>query len=195
MRRLRAAGKIPAVLYGHGLENVNLSIDSRDVDRMIRETSHIVELKGDVNESALVKDVQWDAIGSDVVHIDLARIDATESVEVTLNVELRGSAPGSNDGGIVMLQVHDIEMRCPANQLPDSIEININHLELNGVITAADLEIPAVAELLIEPTTVIVTCELPQVIEEPEAGEVADGAAEPEVIGAKDDEDESEGND
>ena len=193
MRRMRAAGKIPAVLYGHGQDNVNLSIDSRDVQRMIRDSAHIVTLAGAVSESALVKEVQWDSFGSEVMHIDLARIDASESVEVSLSVELRGVAPGTRAGGIVRHQVHEAQIRCPANQLPDHIEVNINQLELEGSITAADLDIPDVAELLLDPATIIVSCDVPKTVAEPDADEEGATAAEPEVIGRK--EEDSEGGD
>jgi len=77
-RRLRETGKIPAVLYGRG-DCKSLSIDTRDVSSAIRHGSRIVELKGSVNESAMIKEVQWDAFGVDVLHVDLARIDASES--------------------------------------------------------------------------------------------------------------------
>ncbi len=188
MRRLRAAGRTPAVLYGHGQANVHLSVDSRDVERMIRDSAHIVTLAGAVSESALVKEVQWDSLGSHVMHIDLARIDAKESVEVSLNVELRGVAPGTRAGGIVRQQVHEVEIRCPADQLPDHIGVNINHLELDQSVLASDLEIPADAELLIDPSAVIVSCEMPKEVVEPEDEEAA-AAAEPEIIGRKEDED------
>lgn len=186
MRRLRAAGKIPAVLYGHGQPSVNLSIAARDVEKMIRDSSHIVTLSGSVSESALVKEVQWDALGSNVLHVDLARIDASEAVEVSLGLEMRGVAPGTKSGGVVRLLLHEIDIRCPADQMPDHIEVNINQLELDQTITAADLEIPKAAEVLTDPATVVVSCETPTVVDEPE-GDEETAAAEPEVIGRKED--------
>ncbi len=190
MRRLRADGRIPAVLYGHGKENINLQADVREVEKLVRESHHVVELRGAVNESALVREVQWNSLGSDVLHLDLARIDATEMIEVELTIELRGIAPGTREGGIVRQLVHEVSLKCPANKLPDVLEVSINDLKLDGSITAAELEIPSEAELLIESDTVLVTCELPLVIEEPEV-ETAEGA-EPEVIGRKDDDEDTE---
>lgn len=193
MRRMRANGRIPAVLYGHGLETIELSADAREVNRIIAHGGHIVQLSGDLSESALIKEVQWDALGTDVVHFDLARIDETEAVDVEITLELRGEAPGIAEGGVVRLLVHDVEIRCAANELPDHIEVKLNDLHLNKSITAADLRLPPSASLLVDPGLVLVTCELPiavaEVTEEPAE------TAEPEIIGRKADEDESEVND
>lgn len=188
MRRLRKAGRIPAVLYGRGKDCVSISIDTRDVDRMIRTGRHIVDLGGDVKDSALVKEVQWDAFGTEVLHLDLARIDASEAVEISLSVELRGVAPGTRSGGVVKHQLHEIAIRCAADKLPENLEANINELELNGVITAGDLELPESAELLCDPGDVVVLCAEPTAKAEEEPTEA--GMAEPEVIGRKADDEE-----
>ncbi len=194
MRRLRASGKTPAILYGHGKANVSLSIESRDVDALIRHGSHIVQLEGSVSDSALVKDVQWDELGSEVLHLDLTRIDASESVEVELSIELKGIAPGTKQGGIIKHIMHEVTVRCPADKLPDKLELSINQLELDGTLTASDLVVPEAAELLCEPDDVVVSCVTPVVVEEP-AEEEAE-VAEPELIGkAPEDEEGKESED
>ena len=184
MRRLRKSGFIPGILYGHGEDNIALSIDARDVNTMIRHGSHIVELTGDLKESALVKAVQWDALGSDVMHLDLTRVDASESVEVQLSVELKGVAPGTKQGGIVKHLMHDISIRCPANQMPDRLELSINGLELEQSLTAGDIALPDAVELVGDESEIVVTCVAQAVVEE-EPEEVAEEAAEPEVIGRR----------
>lgn len=193
MRRLRKAGRIPAVVYGQGGDNVAVSIASRDVEKMVRDARHIVELGGDLKQDALVKEVQWDAFGSEVLHIDLARIDASEAVEVNLAIDLRGVAPGTRAGGIVKHLMHEVAVRCPANKMPEQLEVNINELELDESISVGEIELPPSAELLCDPEDVVVTCVTPTVTEEPE-GEGEAGMAEPEVIGRKA-EDEEDGDD
>jgi large subunit ribosomal protein L25 len=192
MRRMRKAGRIPAVVYGHGKETTAISIASRDVEKLMESGRHIVELGGDISEDALVKEVQWDALGAEVLHLDLARIDASEAVEVNLVVELRGVAPGTRAGGVLNQVLHEIPVRCPANKMPEHLEVNINELELNGVITAGEIEIPQAAELLCDPGDVVVSCLQPVVVEEPEEG-VVEGVSEPEVIGRESDEEEGAG--
>ena len=86
---MRGRGEIPAELYGHGEPNAHLVLPMLEVQSAIRRGTHLVELKGAVNESALIKEVQWDPFGSIVLHLDLARVSVEETVEVVLHVELR----------------------------------------------------------------------------------------------------------
>jgi len=184
MRRLRKSGFVPAVLYGHGESSVPLQLASREVDAAIRQGSQIVELKGDMNESALIKHVQWGPLGSVVLHLDLLRIDATEQIEVSVPIELRGESPGTRDGGIVNQLAHEAQIRCPANRLPEKFELTINELALNQSLAFSDLELPAGIELLDSPDEVIVQCSEPVATPEEDEAEGAEAAAEePEIIG------------
>jgi large subunit ribosomal protein L25 len=190
MRRLRKQGQIPAVLYGHGEGTVKLSVSESDLNRAIQHGSHIVTLAGQCNENALIKDVQWDAFGVNILHLDLTRVSATEEVEVTLPIELKGEAPGTHEGGVVKFMKHEVTILCPANKLPDKIELKINNLELDQVISAGDVPLPDSAKLACDPDEPIVGCSMPtEVSEETEA--VEEGA-EPEVIGAKEEENEED---
>lgn len=191
-RRLRQAGKTPAVLYGRG-ENLVISIDTKDVDSAIRHGSRVVELKGGLNESALIKEVQWDAFGIDVLHIDLTRIDASEAIELTLKVALVGVAPGTKTGGTVKQLIHSVDVKIPATNVPEKLELRINDLELNGSMTVGDIPLPDGAKLITSADDVVVQCV--EVVAQEETAEAdADAPSEPEVIGRKS-EDEEEGDD
>ena len=182
MKRLRQTGKIPAVLYGHGEGTVMLTASEKEINKMIDAGSHIIDLAGEVSGTALVKEVQWDALGSNVLHLDLARVDANEKVEVTLQVVLHGEAPGVKDGGVVSLVRKELLILCPVSAVPDNIVCEIGGLELDGVISAGDLELPEGAELARSPDQTIASCQEPQKQAEEEAEEATEGA-EPEVIG------------
>ena len=80
-RRLRDQGRTPAVLYGHGLENMNLSVSSQELAATVRHGAKLVDVRGDVTDSALIKDVQWNTFGTEVLHVDLTRVSAEEAVE------------------------------------------------------------------------------------------------------------------
>lgn len=181
MKRLRQTGKIPAVLYGHGEGTVMLTASEKEINKMIDHGSHIVDLAGEVTGTALVKDVQWDALGSNVLHIDLTRVDADEKVEVTLQIELHGEAPGLKNGGVVSLVQHDLTILCPVSNVPDNIVCEVGELELDGVVSAGDLELPKGAELTGSPDETIASCQEPMEEAAPEEDE-GDGA-QPEVIG------------
>ena len=182
MKRLRQSGKIPAVLYGHGEGTVMLTASEKQINKMINNDSHIVELSGEVSGTALVKEVQWDALGSNVIHLDLARVDANELVEVTLQVELHGEAPGLKSGGVVTQVQKEITILCPVSAVPDNILCEVGALELDGVISASDLALPQGAELTGSPDETIASCQEPKEEVEEEPVEGAEGA-QPEVIG------------
>jgi large subunit ribosomal protein L25 len=190
-RRLRREGLTPAILYGHGEANVSLSVATAEVEAVIRHGSKMVDLSGDLSEKALIRAVQWDAFGSDVLHLDLNRVSVGEKVAVTVSVELKGEAPGAKLGGIVEHHVHDVEIECPAGQIPDKFVVSVLSLELGESITVGDLDVPPNVEVLTNPEDVVVSCQAaaPTEEEEAEAAEAAE-AAEPEVIGRKDEEGE-----
>ncbi|HUT13134.1 MAG TPA: 50S ribosomal protein L25 [Thermoguttaceae bacterium] len=185
-RRLRKTGKIPGILYGHGEENVSLSVPSETLKTMVMHGSRLVTLASGVDESAFIRDVQWDTWGTHILHVDFTRISATEKVDVQVGVELRGEAPGIKEGGIIEHLVHKVHIECPAGAIPEKISVSINELKLDDSITIADLELPKGAVPLGDPTVVVVQCVLPGEVAEEEVAEAAPG--EPEVIGAKEEE-------
>jgi large subunit ribosomal protein L25 len=187
---MRDRGQVPAVLYGHGEETVSLTVLRDQLDAVLRHGGHVVELKGAVSDSALLKAIQWDSLGTQVLHVDLARVSAGERVAVTLAIELRGDAPGSHDGGVVEHPLHEVEIECPVAKIPEKLVVNINHLELNGVIHASDLELPEGAKLLVAPESVVAHCIV--VGEAPEGVVGEPGSDEPELIGRKPQEGEEE---
>jgi len=184
-RRLRKTGQIPAVLYGHGQESVNLTIPASEVESAIRHGTKVLDIVGAAKDSVLINEVQWDPFGSEILHVDLTRVSADESVEVTLVVELRGEAPGLKQGGVVDHQLHEIEIECPAGKIPDGLSVSINHLNLGESITAGDIEIPPSAKLITPAEQIVVQCVEPAEELDPEEGAES---MEPEVIGQKDDE-------
>lgn len=189
-KRLRNSGSIPAVLYGHGEQTVSLAVSREQFSTALRHGSRLVDLKGGVNESALIRDLQWDTFGTGVLHIDFARVSADERIEVTVPVELRGQAPGVRQGGIVQHLVHEIEIECLATAIPEKIQLNVNHLELGGSVTVGQLELPSGVKLMSDPEAIAVQCVEPAVEEEAEAG--ATEGAEPEIIGRKAEAEEEE---
>jgi large subunit ribosomal protein L25 len=188
-RRLRDAGMVPAVLYGHGEANLSLSAAADQVRAVIRHGARVVDLTGAVSEKAFIRELQWDVFGTDVLHVDLSRVSADEKVEVELTIELRGEAPGVKDGGIVSQLLHQISAECLVTSIPDKLHVSINVLKLGDALTAAQIELPAGVTLLSDPDAIVVQCVEPKDEEEEQA--VAEGA-EPEVIGRKAEEESEE---
>lgn len=190
MRRLRQGGLVPAILYGHGEKNVNLQIPAAQVEHAVRHGARLVDLNGDVSETALIRQVQWDAFGLEVLHLDLSRVSADETVEIVLPIEMKGAAPGVREGGLVEHVKHEARILCPVVSLPERLEININGLHLNQSLTLANVTLPPGASIVGDLDDIVVHCVKPKDLTEEAAGPAEPG--EPEVIGRKKEEGEGE---
>ena len=189
-RRLRKAGEVPGVLYGHGQETVSLSFSAEVLESAIRHGQRVVALSGDVTEQAFIRECQWDTWGTHVLHVDFTRVSEHERVDVHVPIELRGEAPGVRQGGVLKHVIHEMQVTCEVGAIPEKLFANVNQLELGAAITVADLDLPESVGIGLEPEAVVVQCV--EVVEE-EEGEAEGGVeVEPEVIGRKkEEEDES----
>lgn len=187
-RRLRAAGKIPAVLYGHKQDVIGLSLSAEEVETVIRHGNRFVSLTGAVNEKAFIKECQWDTWGLDVLHVDFARVSEHERIRLSVPVELRGEAPGVKEGGVVKQSIHLLEIECEPSNAPEKIEVKINHLKFLEAIRLSDITFPEGIKPLSDLTLPVVECV--EAVEAPEEEALFEGAAEPEVIGRKKEEEE-----
>ena len=181
-RRLRDAGAVPAVLYGHGEANVSLTLQADQLSAAVRHGSRVVELKGAANEKAFIRDLQWDVYGISILHVDFTRVSEHERITVKVPIELRGEAPGVKNGGVVEHLVHEVEIECEALSIPEKLSLRINDLNVGGAKKVSDVQLPAGATLISDADEIAVQCVVPT--EESEA-EMGEGAAEPEVIGRK----------
>ncbi|MEX0824853.1 MAG: 50S ribosomal protein L25 [Pirellulaceae bacterium] len=188
-RRMRRAGRIPAVLYGHGEKNEHLSVAQPELEALLRHHARTVKLDGAVKETALVSDMQWDPLGIEVLHLDLIRVNLTENVEVTVPIHLHGEAIGTREGGTLIENLHAIDIRCSAGSIPDEIEVVVNDLNIGDSLSAGDLTLPSGVELLTPAEEVVLHVE--ELIVVPEEEEMA-ATAEPEVIGREAEEEEGE---
>lgn len=182
--RLRKQGQVPAILYGHGEANVNLTIEANALFGVIRHGGKLVRLEGAVTEGAFIKSVQWDVYGKDVLHLDLLRVSDTELVRTTVRVELKGTAVGLGEGGVIEHVVHELDIECPAAAVPEKLIVLIADLHLGQAIHAKEVSLPPGARVLSDGDAVVVHCVAPHVVaeESPAAAVAEPGAAEPELI-------------
>jgi large subunit ribosomal protein L25 len=186
-RRLRKGGRIPAVVYGHKEATVPLTLGADELYKAVRHGVRLVDLKqGGKVEKALIRDVQWDPLGHDILHVDFARVSIDERIEVEVRVELRGTAPGVTAGGTINQPLHNLDIECLAISIPESIRVNIGSLQLDEMIHVRELTVPEGVKILNDPEAIVVQCVPKLVVEEPTAAAAAPVAgeqAEPEVIG------------
>jgi large subunit ribosomal protein L25 len=202
-RKSRAAGQIPGVLYGHGETPVAVAVSAREFDVALREHkggNPIVNLAVSGSEyTALIRAVQYDPVGHNILHLDFQHISLTEQIEVKVAVHLVGLPLGVKDGGGILEPIlREVEVRCLPTAIPSSIEVDVSHLNIGDSIHLRDVSVPNVV-ILTDVDSTLATVVPPTVMEEKPAEEAAvatDAApAEPEVIakGKKDDEEAPEG--
>lgn len=177
-RRLRRTGQVPAVLYGHGEGNQHLAIPAIQVQGLLRHHSKTVQLEGEVKETALVSQMQWDPMGIEVLHLDLIRVNLKEKVDVTVPIHLHGEAVGTREGGMLLENTHEVDIRCSAGEIPESLSLDINDLHVGQNATASQLQLPAGVELVTPGDVVIAHVEAPR----GEVEETGGAMTEPEVI-------------
>lgn len=180
-RRLRAAGKIPAVLYGHGTDPKHLALPAHETFLLVRYANAIIDLniEGD-SQLALVKDVQRNPImmGADAIeHIDLIIVKRGEKVEVEVSVHLEGeSAPGT----INNLETPSLLLEVDALNIPDAVTVSIEGLEEGASIVAGEIDLPKGATLVTDPEQYILGIIVPQLETESDAD--AEAPAEGDIV-------------
>ena len=158
-RRLRAAGKIPAVIYGHGTDPLHVALPGHQMALLIRRANVVLEL--DVNgkeQLTLVKDVQKDPVHQIIEHIDLLVVKKGEKVQVDVPIVVLGEPFA---GTIANLDATTIALEVEATHIPQNIEVDVEGLEDGTHITAADLKLPKGAALAADPETLVVAISVP----------------------------------
>lgn len=192
--RLREAGRLPGVVYGHGQDPVHVSVDARSFADILHQSTHLVEISVDgKSEPCLIKDVQYDYLDTTPIHVDLARVNLDEEVEVDIEVELVGEPVGlKEDGAVLEHPLTTITVKCKANNIPDSIEHSVKELGVGDSVHVSDLVMPEGVVCETDGELLIAQVSVQAEIEEEEPEATGD---EPEVIGAKDDEGEEDADD
>jgi large subunit ribosomal protein L25 len=192
-RKLRAAGKVPGVIYGHGREPQPLSITAREFERLaerIRITSTVIELAIDGKTArTLIREVQRHPLDRALIHVDFQELVAGEKVTVSVPLKYVGTPEGVRTSGGIMEEIaHVLHIRCDPADIPDHIDVDVTALTIGHGLHVSDLKLAAGIEILDGPNQSLVTVSAPKE-EEVVAPVAADGAAaapeaaaEPELI-------------
>lgn len=186
VRRLRREGQVPLVLYGRRRDTVHLSAPLKEIEHLLHTGMRMVNLEvGGVAETALLKEIQYDAMGDHLLHVDLARIDMNEKVTVRVPVTLHGLAKGVVAGGTLEHVVQDIEVNCLPGDIPERIRVEVANLDIGQILAVRDITPPAGVEFVLDPETPIAIVHAPAAEKEAAPAEAAEQPAEPEVIGRR----------
>ena len=182
--KLRKKGQIPAVVYGHKKEPASIVLDAKSFREGLQRGHRLMEVEiGKKNETLLIKEVQYDYLGTDIIHVDLMRVDVTEMVRVTVPIELKGTAKGAAEGGMVESHTGNLEIECRVTQIPEKIVVSVKEMALGDAIHVKDIQLPEGVKLISSPELLVATCHLVAEVKTTEEIE-AEMPAAPEVITA-----------
>ena len=174
-RKIRAGGKIPAVIYGHGTEPQHVTLPAHQVGLILRKANAVLDL--DIqgkHELTLVKDVQKDPVRQIIEHIDLIVVKKGEKVQVEVPVHVVGeAAPGT----VLEQEAHTLLVEASALSIPEALQISVEGVEAIAHLTADKVELPAGATLLSDVETLVVSVVLPSVAPADDAAETPVAAA------------------
>ncbi len=142
-RALRKSDKIPAILYSHGEAAELITLNPKEVLHAIRLGKSVVSIhQGKKTEQAIIREVQWDHLGRDILHVDLGRVSADEKIKVHVPVVTKGMAPGVNAGGVLDITMHSVDIECLVTQVPQNISVNISELKIGDSVHVRELQLP-----------------------------------------------------
>jgi len=204
-RQLRARGQVPAVIYGHGREPMSLSLNARDLDKLlghIQAESTVIEVTVEGHTAkTLIREIQRHPIKRQILHVDFQALVAGEKVIVSIPIVLTGTAEGVKlEGGVLEQPLRELEIEVDPANIPDHVELDVTNMMIGDSLHVSDLKVPEGVEIQDDPETSVAVLAAPRaVVEETPAAEGAEGAvegvAEPEVIGKGPSDEEGEGED
>jgi large subunit ribosomal protein L25 len=175
-RRLRAAGRIPAVVYGRGVESKAISVDPNGLQRLLQSggagMNTLIELSMDgETRTVLVKELQRDPVRGRPLHSDFYLVELDKTVEVSVPIRLLGRPEGVELGGILDQPLREIELECLPRAIPESVDLDVSGLEVGDSIHVRDLELPEGVSVRTDVNLAVASVITPVVVEEPVAEE------------------------
>ena len=181
-RKLRAAARVPAVLYGQGMDSTPLDVDRRELLTAYQSdagTNVLLNIEVDGESTpALTKELQRDPLKGALLHVDFVKVDLTQEVDVEVPVHIVGEAPGVKEGGVLEQPVFALQVRCLPGDVPEAVEVDVSGLTTGESMHVSELSVSGF-EILTDPETVLVSIVAPMSEAELEALEAAAGAEAP----------------
>ena len=184
VQKVRKEGRIPAIVYGHKEKPVAISLDAHNFVERLHSGHRLMDVQiGKKKEKMIVKDLQYDYLGKDIIHADLMRVSVTEMIKVTVPIELKSAstAKGTHESGIIEEHADHLEIECKATDIPETIAISVKEVGVGDALHAGDIALPDGVKLVSSPEALVVTCHLVAAAKTTEEVEEEMPAA-PEVI-------------
>ena len=188
-KKLRAEGQVPGVVYGNKVENTAISVDGKELTRILKENGqnavYTLEIGGK-KVPTLLYDQQLDTFNRDWVHVEFLAVDMNEETEVEAELTLVGTPKGVKAGGVIGQNLYTVIVSATPDKLPERIEIDVEGMDIGDAITIADIPVNPDYTIITDAEEQVAVVEEAQVHEEPETDETSAPVAQPEVIGEKD---------
>jgi large subunit ribosomal protein L25 len=203
-RKLRAAGRVPAVLYGHDMETMALSVDAHEMSRVLHSgagSNVLLDLIVDGKDHlAIPREIQRNHIHNTLIHVDFLAVSRTETITVDVPVVEVGESAGVKEGGVVEHHLRDLHIECLPQDVPEQIEVDITDLHIGDMVHVRDVVVPAGVTVLTNAEDAVLSVitpaalrteadlalpgeELPEGEAAPEGEEPAEGEAPPAAEG------------
>jgi large subunit ribosomal protein L25 len=189
-RTLRGSGRVPAVIYGHGREPQSLSIDTRELEKLLDHISAentVIDLTVDGKSArTLIREIQRHPFKRQILHVDFQELVAGEKVIVRLPIVLMGVPAGVRmDGGILDQTMRELEVEVDPANIPNHVEVDVTELTIGSSVHVSDIKLPEGVEIVGDEEASVCVVSAPRAVVETVAAEETEAVAEPEVIRAK----------
>lgn len=183
-RLVRAAGRLPGIVYGHKELPVAFLVSAHELVQHLHHGVRMLDLDMDGQQThCLIKEVQYDHLGKDPIHIDLTRVDLKELVTVKVAVVLRGTPKGADEGGVLDQLINEFEVECRVTEIPETLRATVSHLGVGDALLVKDVETPSDVRVLNDAEDRVAHVRLPAAAAEPTEATEEEGPAQPERIG------------
>src|SRR5690625_358616 len=194
-KKLRGQGQVPAVVYGKDKETKSIAVNSIELVKTVRDEGRnaiiSLDVENDKSVEVMLHDYQMDMLKDELIHADFYIVDMSEEMDVDVAIRLDGEAAGTKEGGVLQQPLFELVVRAKPNNIPDEIVVDVSDLDIGDSITIADLPKSDKYEILEEEDTAVATVTAPTEEEDLEPSD-EDESAEPELVGAEDDDEEEQ---
>lgn len=166
IKQLRVKGKVPAVVYGKKVAATVITVDQKELVALLRKSPHaVIELEmpdGGGKQPVMINEIQRNPLNRELLHVDFHQINMDEPVRTVVTLEFVGDAVGAKEGGILQIQMHELEIRCLPNQIPASITVDISKVGIGENMLVSELSVPGTIEVKSDPGELVLTILAPQ---------------------------------
>ncbi|SDO93070.1 large subunit ribosomal protein L25 [Paenibacillus sp. yr247] len=166
IKQLRVKGRVPAVVYGKKVATTVITVDQKELVALLHKNPHaVIDLEmpdGSGKQPVMINEIQRNPINRMLLHVDFHQINMDEPVKTVVNLEFIGEAEGVKEGGILQIQLHELEIRCLPNQIPGSIKVDISNVGLGDNMLVSQLSVPSTIEVKSDPHGLVLTVLAPQ---------------------------------